>query len=331
MSLSNDILSGKSVESTPCLINEKELMDDESTMIPIILNYNSLNILDYIYRLFHASRRELVKSIRSDINYLTENIGPQFDLNNKFEGFEGWHKDAAPVSYCRILSIKPAKLGTDYPDQIIAEIELDTAIFSTNVQEMWLDLRPGEILALVHYTNSRLGYQVGTLRCCEVQSIVYSSQNLEKRRDERQSYLLEQKLRVYLLFDPIQFKVDQQNSVNEGFNLDDIYQSFHIAMRMHKKNNLNRIKDICNYHINRGQNHASSPFSQMYNLKFDSPEDEEYVHRDEKIEYSRLFATEEEFNEKFKYNKAVPTTIKEGIEFKGIVINLLKATCLKMI
>jgi hypothetical protein len=146
---------------------------------------------------------------------------------------------------------------------------------------------------------------------------VYSSQNPEKRKDERQSYLLEQKLRVYLLFDPIQFKVDQQNSVNEGFNLDDIYQSFHIAMRMHKKNNLNRIKDICKYHTNLGQNSASSPFSQMYNLKFDSPDDEEFVHRDNQIEYSKLFATEEEFNEKFKQNEAVPAEIREGAQFKG--------------
>lgn len=78
--------------------------------------------------------------------------------------------------------------------------------------------------------------------------MVYSSDKLEKHKDERQSYLLDQKIRVYLLFDPVQFKQDQQESVSKRFSIDDIYQDFQIALRMERKDSaikhaLDKIQD----------------------------------------------------------------------------------------
>jgi hypothetical protein len=79
--------------------------------------------------------------------------------------------------------------------------------------------------------------------------VVYSSHSAEKRKEERQKFVLEQRMRVYLLFDPIQFKNDQQDSVLQGFNIDDIYQNFHIGMRLERKDSaykhaLDKIKKI---------------------------------------------------------------------------------------
>jgi len=160
----NDILSGQSVESTASLINEKEYTDAENAMIPIILDYNSLDVMDYMYRLFHASRKDLVKNVRKQIDYLTQNIGPQFDLNNQFEGFQSWNKDAVVVNYCRILNIKAARLGTEYPDQVLAEAEFDLSAFSSAVQEMWVGLRSGEILVFATYVNTKQGPVISRLR-----------------------------------------------------------------------------------------------------------------------------------------------------------------------
>lgn len=302
-----NILSGDSVENTPSLINEQEFEDEENILIPIILNYNSLDIMDYMYRLFHASRKDLVKSIRKQVDYLNNNIGPQFDLDGKFDGFEGWNKDAAPVNFCNILTIKPSKLGCDYPNEIIAEAEFDLSAFSSAVQEMWLSLRSGEILVFGSYSNSKHGIKFNKLRCGEIQSIVYSSQNPEKRKEERQSYLLDQKLRVYINFDPVQFKNDHQESVNGEFNIDDIYQKFQIAMRMQRqdsalKHALDKIKDICRQKRGRNQFESDDSFHNMYNLKFDNPDDEEYLHIDNSIPYHTLFSTEEEFCSKFSQN-----------------------------
>jgi hypothetical protein len=266
--------------------------------------------MDYTYRLFHASRKDLVKSIRKQVDYLNENIGPQFDLDGKFDGFEGWNKDAVPVNYCNILTIKAAKLGHDYPNQIIAEAEFDLSVFSRAVQEMWLSIRSGEILVFGSYSNSKHGIKFNKLRCGEVQSIVYSSQNPEKRKEERQSFLLDQKFRVYIHFDPIQFKNDQQDSVNDDFNIDDIYQNFQIVMRMQRqdsvlKHALDKIKDICRQKRGRGQSESEDLFHNMYNLKFDDPEDEEYVNFDKDVPYHTLFSSQEEFNAKFKNSEYV--------------------------
>ena len=107
----NIIQSGESVENTPSFINEKEFYDESDTTIPVILNYSSLDIMDYSYKLFHDSRRSLVDSIRKQVNYLTDNINPQFGLDNKFDGYEGWNKDAAPLNYSRILTIKQPKIA----------------------------------------------------------------------------------------------------------------------------------------------------------------------------------------------------------------------------
>ena len=156
-------------------------------------------------------------------------------MDGKFDGFENWNKDASPVNYWRILTIKQAKLGERYPEQVIAEIELDLSTFSLSVQEAWISIRSGEILALVKYKDSKQGYEISRIRCWEVQSLVYSTDKQEKKKDERQSYLLDQKLRLYLLFDQVQFKLDQEDSVQNEYSIDEIYQDFQIALRMERK------------------------------------------------------------------------------------------------
>ena len=58
----NDIFSGNSIEDTPWLMSEFEYYDEENTTIPIILNFNSINVMDYMFRLFHSSRKELISN-----------------------------------------------------------------------------------------------------------------------------------------------------------------------------------------------------------------------------------------------------------------------------
>ena len=314
----NIIKSGESVESTPSLISEKELYDEENTTTPVILNYNSLDIMDYSFRLFHGSRRELVKSIRTQVNYLNDVIQPQFNLQSEFDGYEGWNKDAAPLNYCRILTIKQARIARNFPDKIIAEAEFDLTSFSSSVQEMWMNLRNGEILAFVQYRNTKFGVEVGTLRCGEIQSIVYTSQNPEKRKSERQSYLLDQKLRVFINFDPVQFKKDQQEALDEGFDIDTTYQNFHIAMRMKRddsaiKHALDKIKVICAENKGKELKNDNIVFEKMYNLKFDQQEDKEFVNLDENLPYERLFEDKKDFEERFLKNEMFPAVIRENL------------------
>jgi len=131
-----------------------------------------------------------------------------------------------------------------------------------------------------------------------------------------------------LQFDPIQFKNDQQNSVNEDFNLDEIYQNFQIAMRMERidsalKHALDKIKSICQEKGGRSFEQVTNPLVSAYNLSFNSPEYERFVHCEEKINYHSLFVTQEEFDDKFKNNKDIPEFMKLGVEFKGKVHSLI--------
>ena len=150
----NDILNGKSVEYATFL----------NPCSRTILNYNALNAKDYIYRIYHNNHKELITRIKEQVLNLSNILMPQFDINNRFDSFEGFHKDAGNINYCRISSIKPPAIGTDYPKSVQAEAEIDLSHFTTTIQEGWISIKPGETLVFVKYKNTKNGYQLSTIK-----------------------------------------------------------------------------------------------------------------------------------------------------------------------
>lgn len=291
------------------------------------MSYNSLNAKDYIFRLFNKNHNELISKVDEQVAKLSEIISPQFGLNGQFDGFENWHKDAGTLTSCHILTIKPPAIGSDYPKFVQAEIEIDMSIFSTTVQESWLGVKSGELLALVSYKNTKTGFKISTMRLCEVQSLVYTKiSDIERCKEERQAYLMEQKIRLHILFDPVQFKQDHKISADENQNIDEIYESFKVALRMDRqtstiKHALDKLKAINKHRISDLESQEESETAIfgsdiLYNLRFDQPELEDDLFLDPNINYSLLFPNEEYFTELFKENAGINERLREVTTFR---------------
>lgn len=232
----SSILSSPSLPITPCLAYPSA-------------HSNPLNLPTYTSYLFFQASQTLSTSILSQVSSLSTHISPTFSLDKRFTNFESWHKQACPLYYSRILSISPPLVGQEHPAEVLLEVEFNLSLFPSSVVEAWVGIRPGEILGFVTYKWAGADWEVERIRCAEVKGVVYSSQSADKRREERQKFVLEQRMRVYLVFDPIQFKKDQQESVIEGFNIDDVYQGFHVGMRFERSDSaikyaLDKIKKI---------------------------------------------------------------------------------------
>jgi hypothetical protein len=98
------------------------------------------------------------------VNILSEHISPVFSLDKQFTGFEGWHKQAVQLAYCRILTIGQPKVGQEVPSEVLMEAEFDLKVFPIAVMESWVGLRQGEIMAFVSYEWGKEGCKVDRVR-----------------------------------------------------------------------------------------------------------------------------------------------------------------------
>ena len=141
-------------------------------------------------------------------------------------------------------------------------------------------------------------------------------------KEERQDYLLTQKIRISVLFDPIEFWVSKSNL--QDMNIDEVYENFHAVLRMDRdttalKHALDKLK-IMNKQKPQTEYTEIDDLSFgneiLYSLRFDEEDVGQDLYYDSDIDYSLLFPNKQYFDEMFINNVDVPDRLKESIQYK---------------
>ena len=227
-------------------IPEEYLTSEKSLPIPK-LNLQFLTHYDYLMRNFILFRFESIYEIRTDLEDTISRIHPQFDDRGRFIEFDGWARMGIPVSKFRILTIKPALIGQQYPNEIIAEVEYYLNGVQLGIKNEWDKLKKHDVLFLCtlgqeasknNDVDSKCG--VKYTRGCEIISIFDEEsnefsdyENLNKKKPTGT------KRRIYVHLDVNQYTQDLNN---KDINIEDMYSNFHLLVR--RKPNQNNFKPI---------------------------------------------------------------------------------------
>jgi intron-binding protein aquarius len=292
------------------------------------LNLQFLTHYDYLLRNFNLFRLESVYEIRSDLEDVISRMHAKFDHRGNFTEFEGWARMGVPVKSFKILAIKPALIGKNYPQEVFAEIEIEMKGAQTQIKNEWDKLKRHDVLFLLNLFKKNSGdgiiindttVPVKHTRGCEI-VYIYDEENNEitdyEILNKKKPVGTRRRLHVHL--DPVQYHQD----LNE-INVEEMYSCFQLLVRRKPEQNnfkaiLDTIRDLMNS-VTIIPNWLENIF-----LGYGDPNQAQYTKLkklEKKIDFKDTFLDYKHFEENFLKNKNIPDEFKQNVIFNNNYIS----------
>ena len=113
------------------------------------LNLQYLTVGDFLWRSFVLCRSEAFFEIRKDLEETVKKIQPRHAQETNNVRFSGFSRMALPIPQPNITEVAKAKVGTNTPSYVRAEVVLDVSQLADNVRREWDALRPEDVIFLV--------------------------------------------------------------------------------------------------------------------------------------------------------------------------------------
>jgi intron-binding protein aquarius len=113
------------------------------------LNLQYLTVGDFLWRSFILYRCESFFEVRRDIEDSIRRLQPKSIAGGTGVAFDGFSKMALPIAKPSMMEVAPAKVGTNEPGLVRAEIVLEVGKLSENLLLEWDNLKPGDVVYLL--------------------------------------------------------------------------------------------------------------------------------------------------------------------------------------
>ena len=263
----NENLFENKIFSLPILPNNQTIFNNENLIplnysfydfnpLPIPqLNLTYLTLYDYLLKQFYLFKYESSYEIREDIEDCIDQLNPNFEKNEnkKFISFQNFSPNSIKINNFQLINVKENDLGNEYPNEIIAEIEIDLNETENEYKKNWDKLKKYDIIFLIYFYNEKM--ENNFIRAGEIKSIYDEKNNNILNYDENNiNEYYGNKRKIQILLDPIQYT----NDLKEGLFIN--YNNFNLCIkRESKENNFKPILENIKHFIENGNNFTNFP------------------------------------------------------------------------
>jgi len=338
------------IPSDELLWDYKKIPDENFNEILSLpkLNLQFLDFQDYLFRNFLLFRLESAYEIRYDLEDSIRRMGPRFNAEGVFQGFNDWARMATKLNKLVINEIAHPLLGHKEPARVFSELLYSTKEMPNYVKKEWESLREHEVLFLVsfgkrnnkeilpanhkkesmsmeieeHIIRFKEHYGVKYVRGCEIM-MQYDEKHKQisfEAGDKKKINPEGFERTINVLLDPFQYREDL-----EKVQQSEIYSDFQLIIRRKPKENnfksiLATISDLMNEKLELPEflNELILGYGECENstTQFRSEKDSKKFH------FFDTFIDENHYKEAFVLNERIPKNIKdwayEPFEKKGL-------------
>lgn len=131
----------------PALLRNEAYDGSRPLAIPK-LNLQYLTLGDFLWRSFLLYRSEAFFQIRKDMESIIKRMQPRGNRDGSLT-FDGFSRMAIPISKPAIIEVAPARVGSENPAFVRAEIAIEVGRLADNIRKEWEALRTDDVVYLM--------------------------------------------------------------------------------------------------------------------------------------------------------------------------------------
>ena len=222
------------------------------------LNLQFLTLHDYLLRNYDLFRLESTYEIRQDIEDIVTRLRP-WEAEDGSILFRGWARMAQPIVNFTVCEVAKPNIGEDKPSRVRADVTVNLNL-RREIKAEWEALRKHDVCLLLSIRSPREmpstqgsfpeEYGICYVRGCEVEGMLDENGRVIEEGPEPKPEMKNDSRTFRVWLDCNQYKADL-DSVKEGTNDEDVYETFNVLMRRKPKENnfkavLSTIRDLMN-------------------------------------------------------------------------------------
>lgn len=235
-----------------------EYYTGESCLALPKLNLQFLTLHDYLLRNFDLFRLESTYEIRQDIEDIVTRLRP-WEAEDGNVLFRGWARMAQPIVNFAVCEVAQPNVGEDKPSRVRADITVNLSV-RYEIKNEWEALRKHDVCLLLSIRKPREmpnpeghfpeEFGISYVRGCEIEGMLDENGRVIEEGPEAKPEMKTDTRTFRVWLDCNQYKMDL-DSVNDGNNSEDVYETFNVLMRRKPKENnfkavLATIRDLMN-------------------------------------------------------------------------------------
>ncbi|KAK1141393.1 hypothetical protein N8T08_009065 [Aspergillus melleus] len=231
----------------PALLRNETYDGSRPIAIPK-LNLQYLSVGDFLWRSFVLYRSEAFFQIRKDMEAIVKRMQPRTSRDGKGPTFEGFSRMAIPISKPAIIEVAPAKVGSENPAFVRAEITIEVGRLADHIRTEWESLRADDVVFLLAVqpgapdSTSPDTSRISHVRSAEIVQVLDENGRPLREPASIQTNGFKSRPRVRRLLvnlDPAAFKADKDHTLQ---GKTDIYPLINVVAR--RKGRENNFKSI---------------------------------------------------------------------------------------
>ena len=239
----------------PALLRN-EVYDGSSPLAIPKLNLQYLSLSDFLWRAFLLHRSEAFFEIRKDLENVVRRMRPRVGRDGSPVTFEGFSRMALPISKPAIIDVAPAKVGSDAPAYVRAEIAMDVSRLGDGIRAEWDSLRVDDVLFLLsvrigrpemlasnsHSSRENEDWKIACVRTAEVVQVLDENGRALRYAENAQTNGFSSRARQRRILLNIDSRAYRRDTESSAENQHDVYPSINVVVR--RKGRENNFKPV---------------------------------------------------------------------------------------